>query len=402
MTPAELVSAIVTEHGVHRPPYAASLPLAARRQPMILDEVDGATRDTLERFGFDAAQFEELRARVAAGELSPESNVVQGEIEPPRPEDLTAASRAGRRRATTRRATAGLEALRAGEVGQVVLAGGMATRFGGVVKAIVEAVDGRSFLEIKLAETRELEEAVGAEVPVALMTSFATDDVIREFVAERGLGEPIVFHQFVSLRLEPDGDLFRDAEGRPSLYAPGHGDLLRALRESGTLDALRERGVRVVTVSNVDNLGARVDPAVIGMHVLGGRPYTAEVTRKHGDLGGAPVRVDGKLQLLEGPRFPPSFDQDRVPVFNSNTAVFDLDALDRDFDLTWLYVEKSADGRVAVQLERVYHEASAFLPTTYLEVPRRGPRGRFFPIKTPEDLVEAQADLRELLAASPI
>ena len=33
-------------------------------------------------------------------------------------------------------------------MGQIVLAGGMATRFGGVVKAVVEAVDGRSFLEI--------------------------------------------------------------------------------------------------------------------------------------------------------------------------------------------------------------------------------------------------------------
>jgi len=211
-----------------------------------------------------------------------------------------------------------------------------------------------------------------------------------------------VFNQYVSLRLEPDGDLFRDADGRASLYAPGHGDLVPALRRSGTLERLRERGVRVVTVSNVDNLGARVDPAVLGMHLLGGRPYTAEVARKMGDAGGAPVRVDGRMRILEGPCFPPSFDHDSVPLFNANTGVFDLDALDRELDLTWLYVEKRAEGRTAVQLERVYHEASVFLPTTYLEVPRGGARGRFFPIKTPESLVAAQDDLRELLAASPI
>ena len=54
------------------------------------------------------------------------------------------------------------------------------------------------------------------------------------------------------------------------------------------------------------------------------------------------------------------------------------------------------------QLERVYHEVSAFVPTTYLEVPRRGPNGRFFPIKTPADLERAQDDLREVLAASSI
>jgi UTP--glucose-1-phosphate uridylyltransferase len=368
---------------------------------MILDEVDAGTRETLERFGFDAGLFEDLRARVASGELSPAANVVRGEIEPPRPEDLTLLPEPGDD-GYERSHAAGLDALRTGAVGQVVLAGGMATRFGGVVKAVVDAVDGRSFLEIKLEETRELEEAVGAEVPVALMTSFATDDVIRAYVADRELGEPIVFNQYVSLRLEPDGDLFRDSAGWPSLYAQGHGDLLRAIRQSGALDALRARGARVLTVSNVDNLGARVDAAVIGMHLLAGRPYTAEVARKSGDLGGAPVCVDGRLQLLEGPRFPSSFDQELVPVFNTNTAVFDLDALDRDYDLTWLYVEKRAEGRIAVQLERVYHEASAFLPTTYLEVPRRGPRGRFFPIKTPQDLADAQDDLRELLAASPI
>jgi hypothetical protein len=52
-----------------------------------------------------------------------------------------------------------------------------------------------------------------------------------------------------------------------------------------------------------------------------------------------------------------------------------------------------------VQLERLYHEASAFVATTYLEVPRRGLRGRFLPIKTPADLDRAEDDLRELISA---
>ena len=119
-------------------------------------------------------------------------------------------------------------------------------------------------------------------------------------------------------------------------------------------------------------------------------------------MGGAPVRVDGKLQLVEGPRFPPSFEQDRAPVFNTNTALFDLEALATDYELTWLYVRKEVGGRDAVQLERLYHEVSAIVPTQYLEVPRRGPRGRFSPIKTPADLARAQDDLRELVAASAL
>ena len=366
----------------------------------MIEGIDRATADALERFGFDPDTFETLRRRVAAGELSPESNVVRGAVEPPSEEDLLLLPTPGERGADEARAT-GIAALERGEVAQVVLAGGMATRFGGVVKAILDAVDGRSFLELKLAQTRHLESELGVTVPVALMTSFATDEAIRAHVAERELGEPHLFHQFVSLRLDETGQLFRDSGGQPSLYAPGHGDLFAAARRSGVLEAFRERGVNVVTVSNVDNLGARVDPWIVGMHLHGARPLTCEVARKQGDLGGAPVRVDGRLQLLEGPRFPPTFDQDLVPVFNTNTALFDLDALDREYDLTWLYVQKQVDGRTAVQLERLYHEVSAFVPTTYLEVPRRGPRGRFFPIKTPADLAGAQADLRELLAASP-
>ena len=55
---------------------------------MTLDEVDRETRALLERFGFDEALFEELRARVASGELSQRSNVVRGAVEPPHARDL--------------------------------------------------------------------------------------------------------------------------------------------------------------------------------------------------------------------------------------------------------------------------------------------------------------------------
>jgi UTP--glucose-1-phosphate uridylyltransferase len=365
-----------------------------------IEGLDPETRELLDRYAFDEETFEKLRAQVASGEVHAGSNVVSGTVEPPYADDVTRLPSEDDAAWAEARA-AGVETLTAGRVAQIVLAGGMATRFGGVVKGAVEAIDGRSFLAWKLGATARLGEELGVELPVALMTSFATDEAIREHVAERRLGEPLVFHQFVSLRLEPSGELFH-ADGRASPYAPGHGDLFQGLRRSGTLHELRGRGIRVVTISNVDNLGARVDPRVVGAHLLGGRPVTSEVARKEGDMGGAPVRVDGKVQLLEGPRFPPSFDQDLVSVFNTNTALFDLDALDADYDLTWLYVRKDVEGRAAVQLERVYHEISAYLPTQYLEVPRRGPRGRFSPIKTPADLKQAQDDLRELVSASPI
>jgi UTP--glucose-1-phosphate uridylyltransferase len=365
---------------------------------MILDQLDPETLSVLERYGFDAETFERLRAAVASAELSPETNLAAGAVEPPRDDDLTQLPAPGSAEwAEARRA--GIDALAAGRVAQVVLAGGMATRFGGVVKGAVEALDRRSFLSWKLGETARLGEALGVEIPVALMTSFQTEEATRAHVATLGVPEPLWFSQFVSLRLTEDGELFLE-DGAPSLYAPGHGDLLPALRRSGTLDELRRRGVEHVAVSNVDNLGARLDPVVVGAHLLAARPMTAEAARKEGDLGGAPARVGGRLGLLEGPQFPSGFDQDRIEVFNTNTTTLRLDAIDRDFDLRWLYVRKSVDGRAAVQLERLYHQISWELDTTYLVVPRSGPRGRFFPIKERPDLQAAQADLREMLSAS--
>jgi hypothetical protein len=136
------------------------------------------------------------------------------------------------------------------------------------------------------------------------------------------------------------------------------------------------------------------------MHVLAGTPLTVEVVPKGNDTGGAPARVDGHPQLLEAMRFPPGFDQARIPVFNTNTSLIELDALENPVGLTWLVVEKTVEDNKVVQFERLYHELSAFVPTTFLVVPRHGPRGRFLPVKEPADLADVQPLLREMLAAS--
>lgn len=367
----------------------------------ILDDIDPETVSLLRRFGFDEPLFETLRGRVASGALSLASTVVSGDVEAPTAADLTPLPSTDAPRYDEAR-EAGIDALRAGLVAQVVLSGGMATRFGGVVKGVVEVLEGRSFLDLKLSETARLGDALGVGLQVSLMTSFATDEIVREHVMGLDVPMPDVFSQLISLRLEPDGSLFLDEQGRPSPYAPGHGDLFDALEQSGALDRLREAGVRHLAVSNVDNLGARLDPVVIGAHLLEGRPLTIEVTSKDGDTGGAPARVDGHLRLVEGPCFPAGFDQDTIPVFNTNTAVIAIDAVPQGRELTWLYIEKQVDGRLAVQLERLYHELSARVPTTYLVVPRRGPRGRFMPVKEPADIGRVATDLAELLAAPPL
>lgn len=330
---------------------------------MTVDEI-------LERYCFDEQLFEQLRSRVASGELSEEANLVRGELEPLREDDLARLPEEAEPDF--------------GGVAVAVLNGGMATRFGGAVKGLVEAVDGVSFLDWKLRDAER------AGVPVVLMNSFATDEETREHLGDRD--DVVVFSQSVLLRLEPDGGVFPG----PSPYSPGHGDFAAF----APVERLRAAGIRTLMLSNVDNLGARVDPRVIAAHRAAGNPVTVEVAPAQGDPGGAPVRVNGRPQIVEGFRFPPGFDPHALPVFNTNSLVVEVDALEERHPLTWFYVEKEVDGRTAVQLERLVNELSAFVPTTFLLVPRDGPRSRFVPVKTPEDLERSRPLLRELLATT--
>jgi UTP--glucose-1-phosphate uridylyltransferase len=357
-------------------------------------QLDPALAARLAPWGFDPAQLDAFIARCA---LPTSSNAVKGTLTAPSPDDvrpLPAPGTAEHARLTK----LGREALAQKKVGVVILAGGMATRFGGVVKAVVPVLGERTFLQLKLDDVRS---SGGPDVPVYVMSSFATHERLLQHVRELGAKHVEVFAQFASLRLTPQGALFKEADGDVSPYATGHGDLTFALRKSGLLKKFRDAGGTVLMMSNVDNLGATLDPAVIGAHLDRGLALSAEVVRKaKGDKGGAPARLDGVPQIIEGFRFPADFDQDSIPVFNTNTFMMDAAAIDRDFELPFYKVEKKVDGATAIQFERLVGELTAFLPSTFLEVPREGASSRFLPVKDPEELASRLPTIR-LVAETP-
>ena len=364
-----------------------------------MTDVDETTGAILKRFRFESGVFEKIRATLVDKTGVAGSERVVGPVTAPTPEDLVELppreSEAGKELASIGRA-----ALARGEVGVVVLAGGMATRFGGVVKAVVEVVPGASFLRLKLADIQAVAVANACTIPVFLMTSFATSDEIRGAMREVIHPKtPIqILEQSVTMRLTSTGKVFNDALGRPSLCATGHGDLLSTLRASGCLAAFRKTGGRMLMVSNVDNLAAALDPRVIGAHCRGGKSVTVEVVRKEaGDRGGIPARVDGHLQILEEFRLPIDFDGSQVPYFNTNTFVFDAAAIDRDFDLDWFQVRRKVGGQETIQAERLLGQVTAFLSTQFLAVDRHGRDGRFLPVKDREELQTRMPDIQTLL-----
>jgi UTP--glucose-1-phosphate uridylyltransferase len=292
--------------------------------------------------------------------------------------------------------------LEAGRLALVVLAGGMATRMGGVVKALVEAVPQKTFLDLRLAEVEAAGRKYGAAPPLWLMTSASTDDKIRSVLGSRLDGERVAaFSQELSLRLTPVGDLYLDREGLPSEHAPGHGDLPDALKKSGLLERFVARGGRTVLATNLDNLGGTVDPVVLGFHLAHGKAVTSEVVDKLGDdRGGIPVRVDGKLRALEEFRLPKTFDPATVRVFNTNVFHIDARAL-LELDMAWRFytVKKQVDGAPVVQFERILNEITGVLDSVYLRLPRTGEDARFLPVKDFAELERRRPEIEMVARA---
>lgn len=353
----------------------------------------------LERFRFDEARFEALRARLRESADPERLHRITSKIDVP---PLSCALQPPSPGTAEREALhhEGLAAIQRGELASVVLAGGMATRFGSVVKALasleLDALPGWCFLDAKLRDLARF----GGACPAAVMTSFATHDAIADWLATREVRGVSLAPQFVSLRVTPSAELFLGDDGVPSPYATGHGDLPEALRDAGLLDAWRARGVRTLVLSNVDNIGATIDPALYAMHRRGGSAISVELVEKQGeDRGGLPVSVDGRLVLAEAFRLPESFPQEAFPLFNTNTLWIDLDAATVDAPWTWCVARKRVDGREAIQFERLVGELTWWNETRWIHVPRAGSESRFVPVKDLDQLVRAREAMLAVIDA---
>lgn len=258
----------------------------------------------------------------------------------PRPQLDSAQEREDRRRAE--------DALRAGAIAYLVVAGGQGTRLGfDLPKGIfpIGPVTARPLFQYLAEKVLALRRRYGAALPLLVMTSPATDMPTRLYFArQRFFGLPPEEVRFFCQGTMPALDL---ATGRLLLEAParlflspnGHGGTLTGLADCGLLDELDRRGVQTIYYFQVDNpLVDLGDLSFIGQHLTQRAEVSSKVLPKAGPMEkvGNVVLIDGRCSILEYSDLPEEWTRQtdaegRPRLWAANPAIhlFDCDFLRR-------------------------------------------------------------------------
>lgn len=291
----------------------------------------------------------------------------------------------------------------------IKLNGGLGTGMGlRAAKSLLPVKNGHRFLDI-IAQ-----QASGGGMRVMLMNSFATDGESLDVLTDNGLDNsdfPLSFLQHKEPKIRQDNLEPVDWPSDPQLEwcPPGHGDIYTALVTSGALDKLVNGGIEYAFVSNADNLGAIVDPAILGYFAANSLPFLMEVARrtemdrKGGHLA---LTADGRFILRESAQCAledeSAFqDVDRYKYFNTNNLWLNLRVLQRmlrekveGLALPLIRNQKTVDPRDPSSTP-VYHLETAMGSAIGVIAGSAAivvPRSRFAPVKHSNDLLAVRSD----------
>jgi hypothetical protein len=413
------------------------------------DSAQLGVKELLAQHGFDRLQHEAIREDLRSGRIGLAQNrlPVSTDIADVCPGDVVDATQD-----LHAYAAAGREALRAGQVAVVTLAGGVGSRWtqgAGVVKSLdpfcVLGGKHRTFLEVHLAKSRRSGRLAEQPLPHIITTSYLTHQPIAGFLAaEQDYGYPgeliLSEGRAIGQRLVPmsrdlrfaweelpqqlldeqaqkvreslhtaligwaramgEGTDYRDNLAMQCLNPVGHWYEVPNLLRNGTLARLlRERPrLRYLLVHNIDTLGANVDPAVLGLVMERGAMCNVEVcARRVQDRGGGLARVNGRLRLLEGLAMPHEEDEFKLTYYNTNTFWLEIDPLLRLFGLE----RGNLDARD--QVDAAVRAMAARMPTyiTLKEVKKRWGQGQedVYPVAQYEKLWGDMTALPEVQSA---
>ncbi len=296
------------------------------------------------------------------------------------------------------------------------LNGGLGTGMGlAKAKSLLPVRDGETFLDLIARQVLSVRQKTGAELRFLLMNSFSTSaDTLEHLARYPKLGRPQDLELMQNKVPKIDAATFAPVEwpADPEMEwcPPGHGDIYPAILGSGLLQNLLDQGFLYLFVSNSDNLGATLDPALLKWFAESGKPFVMEVTpRTAADRKGGHLAVraaDGRLLLRESAQCP-NADMEAFQdislhrFFNTNNLWLRLDALAAELEkngglmpLPVIRNKKTVDPRdkkspAVYQLETAMGAAiECFEGAGAVVVPR----SRFAPVKTTGDLLALRSD----------
>lgn len=232
--------------------------------------------------------------------------------EPPVRQDVTPVA-AVRVDAPERRAALaelGWEALRAGRVALLMVAGGQGTRLGWDAPKGTYPVGpctDKSLYQLFAEQVLALGRRAGHPLRWYVMTSRQNRDATEAFFREHdffGLDAQQV--TFLVQRELPNADfrgkLVLSTRSQVAMSPNGHGGALRALIDAGALDELREAGVEQLFYWQVDNpLCPVADPVFLGAHLEAGAEASTKVVRKTdpAEKVGVVAEREGRTTVVE-------------------------------------------------------------------------------------------------------
>jgi UTP--glucose-1-phosphate uridylyltransferase len=298
------------------------------------------------------------------------------------------------------------------EVVVIKLNGGLGTSMGMTgPKSLLPVKDGLTFLDVIARQVLAMRAATGARLPLILMNSFATRaPSLDALPGEIEVDVPVDFVQSKEPKILADSLEPADWPANPDLEwcPPGHGDLYTSLQSSGMLERLLDEGYRYAFVSNVDNLGAVLEPRIAAWFAGSGAPFASEaIDRTEADKKGGHLARHGDALILRESAQVSDADQDafqdtsRHRFFNANNLWIDLAALADVLEesgpvlgLPLIVNRKTVDpadqtSPAVIQLESAMGAAiGVFDGAVALHVPRH----RFLPVKTTSDLLVLRSD----------
>lgn len=204
----------------------------------------------------------------------------------------------------------GLEAIRAGKIGAVLLAGGQGTRLGfdqpkgtvniGLTKDVY-------IFECLMKNLQKVTDEAGVYVPLYIMTSVSNNkDTIEFFEKHQYFGYDKSYVKFFKQQMVPtvdyEGRVLMASETELAMAPNGNGGWFSSMVTEGMLEDVHKRGIEWLNVFAVDNVLQQIaDPMFIGATLDSGCESGAKVVRKAApdERVGVLCTEDGKPSIAE-------------------------------------------------------------------------------------------------------